>query len=156
MILPSEQRDSAAVLCSACRWPMKRQFPVEAALGVGTFVPYYDEMLGVNIYSASQKRDELRVRGLIEAGDKEGGARMFDGKVPVGSQLRPLPLMAGADSDQLAQRGDPADIAMTIQHRDGSEERVMLKELPEPKAPSPEAAQKAFEQLRKPTKPARA
>jgi hypothetical protein len=49
---------------------------------VKTFEPYFDEGLGSDVYSESDRRQLMRMRGVIEAGDKVGGARNFEPKAP--------------------------------------------------------------------------
>lgn len=72
-----------------CGGKLKYRFPFQAALGYMPFDAYYDPALGVDINGRRQKQQELKARGLVEAGDASGGARNFDEKAPY--HLKPLP-----------------------------------------------------------------
>ena len=140
-------------LCGDCKYPMKRLFPFEAVKGMKLFTPYYDEMLGMNLHTAEQKSGELRKRGLIEAGDKEHGARGFDEKLPTASQIRQQPLRDGrSDTPIVELERTPDDIPFQIEHSDGKTENVMLSDMEIPKTADHTAAKKAFDHIKTPTK----
>lgn len=69
----------ATVVCPTCRSLCQKAL---VAPLVRTFEPYFDEGLGSDVYSESDRRQLMRERGVIEAGDKVGGARNFDPKAP--------------------------------------------------------------------------
>lgn len=65
--------------CSKCgQSPMKRQFPVQAALGFIPFKPYYNEALDVDIHGFRERTQIYNALGLVEAGDPVGGARNIE------------------------------------------------------------------------------
>ena len=66
-------------LCNTCKVPSVRR--VESFRAI-TFEPYFDEGLGCDVTSASEKRRILREENLIEAGDPVHGGRNFDEKAP--------------------------------------------------------------------------
>ena len=141
------------MLCGDCQYPMKRLFPLGAVRGVKFFSPYYDEMLGMNLHTAEQKASELRKRGMIEAGDKEHGARIFDDSLPTASQIRPMPLRDDRSNKPLvALNRTPDDIPFQIEHENGSTEDVMLSEMEIPKTADSSAAEAAFDHIKTPTK----
>ena len=67
----------------------KYQFPFAAALGYQPFEAYWDEVLDCDVNGRREKREILKAEGLVEAGDKSGGARLFDSKLP--DHIKPLP-----------------------------------------------------------------
>ena len=131
VIVRSEDRDKELILCDLCEAPMKRQFPTQAGEGIEVFVPYYDEALGINIYSKSQKLAELRKRGLIEAGDKEGGARMYDESLPNASRMMERPIRPGCDEAPVEADAEREDFDIAVQSADGSVEAATFEELEE-------------------------
>lgn len=70
------RNDPRGCLCGAEM--TRRVEPFRAA----TFEPYYDEGLGCDISSSKEKRAVMRALGVIESGDRVGGARNFDEKAP--------------------------------------------------------------------------
>ena len=72
-----------------CGATMKRQFPVEAAKNFQPFEAYYDEALDVDVTGREDKRHKMAALGVVEAGDKVGGARDFDANAP--HHIKPLP-----------------------------------------------------------------
>ena len=147
--VPYKMRDEIEVACLECQLPKKRMFPLEAARGIGVFTPYWDEALGVNIYTAEQKKRELKKRGLVEAGDKSGGASLFDDKLPSNSQIAARPLKDG--------RYDSAIVDKTAAYDDFAIESVgsngetvdggSFSELEADEIPDPVAAKAAFNNL---------
>jgi len=70
----------------ACGGVLQYQFPLSAARGIRLFEPYYDEGLGIDVTGHKMKQEYMKVLGVIEAGDKVGGARNEDKKLQVGKQ----------------------------------------------------------------------
>tara|TARA_Y100000310_G_scaffold96338_1_gene94106 strand:- start:331 stop:756 length:426 start_codon:yes stop_codon:yes gene_type:complete len=65
-----------------CGSELKRLFPTGAVRGIQVFEAYYDEALDADITGPDQKKEVMRIRNVIEAGDKVGGARNFDKEAP--------------------------------------------------------------------------
>jgi len=65
--------------CAVCGARMQRAVEL---FRVDAFEPYYDEGLGCDVHSASEKRRILKREDLIEIGDKVHGGRNFDAKAP--------------------------------------------------------------------------
>jgi hypothetical protein len=59
--------------------PMKR---IPARFNAKTFEPYYDEGLGSDVHSESDRRRLMKEMNLVEAGDPVHGGRNFDAKAP--------------------------------------------------------------------------
>ena len=94
--------------CPACRTDREvlrsvdaRHFPLMCECGafmkrqvesfkIDTFTPYYDEGLGCNVWSKSDKKRIMRSLGVIETGDKVRGGRNFDKHAP--EHMKPLPV----------------------------------------------------------------
>ncbi len=74
---PMKLRNELNFFC--CKKLMKR---IPELFVASTFVPYFDEGLGCDVYSLSDKKRILKEEGLIEAGDRVGGAINFDSKAP--------------------------------------------------------------------------
>lgn len=148
VVVPFRVRDSLEVSCSGCNTLKRRMFPVEAARGMSTFEPYWDEALGVNIYTAEQKAKELKKRGLVEAGDKEGGARLFDKKLPNGSQIGKRPLKdARHDTPMVEVNAEYDDFDVSLVDKAGNSEDMSFSDLEADTPGDPVAAKKAFENL---------
>lgn len=75
----------AGAFCD-CGGTLEYQFPLSAARGIRLFDPYYDEGLGIDVTGLRMKREYMKVLGVIEAGDRVGGARNEDKKYAVGKQ----------------------------------------------------------------------
>ena len=147
--IPYKMRDEIEVECLKCQLPKKRQFPLEAARGIGVFTPYWDEALGVNIYTAEQKKRELKSRGLVEAGDKEGGARLFDEKLPSNSQIAARPLKDGRYDTAIVDKNAAYD-DFDIESVDAEGKTVdggSFSDLEIDEIPDPVAAKAAFNNL---------
>ena len=148
VVLPWKERDSTVVLCPSCKWPMEREFPGADWHGrADTFTPFYDEMLDQNFYSKDEWQAALKERGLIEAGDKEHGARLYDESLPAGSRIERQPPKAGKDTP--VERGEPdVDIPLEIVDNEGNvEEVIRLGDLDTPGEPDRKAAEKSLDHL---------
>jgi putative FmdB family regulatory protein len=82
----------------ACGWKMARKVSL---VHVENFSPYFDEGLGCDIESPSHRRRVMKELGVIEAGDRVGGAINFDkhapshvGRLPVQGRQRKLRLVS--------------------------------------------------------------
>ena len=69
--------------------------------------PYFDEGLGVNIYSARHRREVMQKQGVIEAGDRVGGARNFDKHAP--HHVGKFTLQKGCDFAEPIHREQPVE-----------------------------------------------
>ena len=86
LLRPVSQR-RAQVLCPSCRSFMQKTVILPV---VRTFEPYFDEGLGSDVYSESDRRALMKERGVIEAGDPVHGGRNFDPKAPDLVKKQPL------------------------------------------------------------------
>jgi len=86
--IPLKDFDSP-VYCYRCGREAVREFPLGAIRGFQPFESYYDEVLECDINGRREKRQILNAEGLIEAGDKRGGARNFDRHAP--DHIKPRP-----------------------------------------------------------------
>jgi putative FmdB family regulatory protein len=75
--------------CERCDGESKYQFPFAAALGYQPFEAYWDEVLDCDVNGRREKKEILKAEGLIEAGDKSGGSRLFDSNLP--DHIKPRP-----------------------------------------------------------------
>jgi hypothetical protein len=75
---------------------MVRKFPLEAVRNIQIFEPFYHEALGVDITGKRHQKEVYRYFGIVEAGDRNGGARneekssLVTKMVPVEPQGRTL------------------------------------------------------------------
>ena len=63
---------------------------IPESFGVDTFEAYYDEGLGCDINSRSERKAVMATLGVVEAGDHVGGARNHDTKAPHQMEKQPL------------------------------------------------------------------
>ena len=91
------------------------QFPIDAIKGFQPFEEYYDEALDCDIKGREHRKSVMRQAGVIEAGDKVGGARNFDNKAP--NPMKPLP-PRGVDYAPKIRK--PQDFDIEVQKKDGS------------------------------------
>jgi hypothetical protein len=95
-LIRSVDRRNDMVLCE-CDAVMQR---TPELFRPNVFEPYYDEGLGEDLYSFADKRRSMKELGVVESGDRVGGARNFDkhapdyvSKMPVrGVRRRPKPV----------------------------------------------------------------
>jgi hypothetical protein len=90
-----------------------------------TFEPYFDEALGCDVETLSQKKHILAEMGLIETGDRVGGARAFDPKAPNILDKQPV---KGVPYRKRKHNDDSAEV--TVVSADGRERKTTLGELP--------------------------
>jgi transcription elongation factor Elf1 len=150
VILNYEDRDTTLVVCGKCDVPMDRLFPCSAATGIEVFTPYFDEMMGVNIYTKDQHKAEMRKRNLIEAGDKVGGARDYDEYLPDGSRVDRQPIKAGMDGGVIDLNAEREDFEVEVTDKEGNTlEKTMFSKLEE-ETPSgdEQKAKEAFENIK--------
>lgn len=102
--VPSDQRDWPYA-CPKCLGKTIRQFPVEAALGVKFFAPYWDEGLNCDVNSESERKSIMRALNVIEAGDPVHGGRNFEKKAP--HHVKPRPLRGEPFQDPRLVKADP-------------------------------------------------
>ncbi len=110
--------DDKRRLC-VCGQTMKRLFPLSASYQ--PFKPYFDEALGVDITGARQKSQVMKLMGVLEAGDKKGGARDFDEDASVVIDDSPEPIGRTVDDflhSEDARRDDKEKFAYSV---DGSD-----------------------------------
>jgi len=86
------------VPCAHCSGMMER---VPEMCVIDTFEPYYDEGLGCDVHSRSDRKAEMARLGLVEAGDPVHGGRNYDASNPV--QMKKLPLQ-GVERQSAAPR----------------------------------------------------
>jgi hypothetical protein len=106
------REDDRACECGA---KAEYQFPLGAILGFRPFESYYDEALDCDIHGVMHKKRVMRQAGVIEAGDKVGGARNFDSKAP--NPMKPLPPRGVEYTPKIRK---PQDFDMEVQDKDGS------------------------------------
>lgn len=91
---------------------------------VVTFTPYYDEGLGSDVYSASDKRALMKLRKVEEAGDPVHGARDVDWKAPHLVEKQP-------PKGVRPRVGKARDFPVSVVDGGGKElDKVMFSELP--------------------------
>lgn len=73
--------------CPACHEQMNR---VPERFRADTFTPHFDEGLGSDVYSKADKRSVMKRLGLIESGDRVGGAINLDKHAPHTAGRGPL------------------------------------------------------------------
>ena len=90
------------------------------------FQPYYDEALDENLYSKSDKKRAMRELGVVEAGDRVGGARNEDKHAP-----RLVGKRAVRDRKPRARSAPYDPMVQTFDAGDKPVERKRLSELPD-------------------------
>jgi len=75
-------------ICPQCGSTCSRNVSGELPV-VRVFEPYYDECLHSDVYSESDRRSIMRLRGVTEAGDPVHGGRLFDPKAPMKVDKQP-------------------------------------------------------------------
>ena len=118
-------RDRMVSQFCRCGAKMNRQFPVEAAKNFQPFEAYYDEALDVDITGREDKRHKMAAMGVMEAGDKVGGARDFDENAP--HHIKPLP-PRGA---KLKEKKAPENWAVGVEKDGKTVDVVNTSELPD-------------------------
>ena len=114
-----------------CGSAMQRIFPVTQSLH--HFEPYFDEGLGVDIHSNRQRKDVMRLLGVIESGDKVRGGRNFDEKAITIDRIPQLRGMTVGDlqreNERRKEQGD--NFMVQIENEDGTASNPMrAKDLP--------------------------
>ena len=78
-LLRSVEDRNTSWLCQACKVQMHR---VPERFKAETFTPHFDEGLGSDVYSKADKHRVMKHLGVIESGDRVGGAINLDKHAP--------------------------------------------------------------------------
>lgn len=105
----------------------KRLKRVPERFTADTFEPYHDEGLGVDIHSRQEKRDVMKDLGVIETGDRVGGARDFDEKAP--DTIGKLPLQGKQHNRAKADGSVEEQIVETVDEKGNVVSRGKLGDL---------------------------
>jgi putative FmdB family regulatory protein len=110
----------ADLMCPKCSAGMVKQF---ASPHLDILEPYFDEGLGCDVHSASHRRKVMKQQGVIEAGDRVGGAINFDRHAP--HHVGKFP-QRGIEYAQPVHRDQPVEI---VDSAGKTVEKTMFSEL---------------------------
>ena len=113
-----DRRRSVPCKCGGIHQRIPEMFHVD------TFEPYYDEGLGADVGSRMERRVLMKQLGVIEAGDRVGGARNWEESAPhTAKKVPPRGVRASAKPPQ-----DP--VVETVDEQGKVVERARFSELP--------------------------